>query len=140
VATLPGDVVRELVERHERELASLAADLDRARREADAVEARVRSHPALDLLAPLEVARLVPVVSGNGAAPGTTATAPRTTVVPRPRAPGPPAPRPTAGSGADPADPAADTRSVGSRLVTSHWVWKAGVALTAVALLLLKFG
>ena len=145
VATLPGDVVRELVERHERELESLAADLDRARREADAAEGRIRAHPALDLLGPDEVARLVPAAVEPGSRPPKVVAVPRTTVDRRPRTSEPPVVQPGGGADGDPAHRPvgtgpADTRSAGSRLVTSHWVWKAGVALTVVALLLLKFG
>jgi len=140
VDTLPGDVVRDLVERHEQELASLDAELESVRRQADAAEARIRTHPALGLLSPDEAAHLIPVTAdgpadrpaSNGAVrPGP----PRTTVVHRASRVRAPSPEPGAPDDGD--DP---PRSRGTRLVTSHWVWKAGVALTVVALLLVKFG
>lgn len=138
--TLPGDVVRQLVEQHEEELEALAAELARARREAEEVEALVRHHPALGLLGPDEASRLVPPsVRAPGAAEVTaTSGPPRTTVVRRPSArPSGPDPAPAVG---DPVPTGPSERSAATRLVTSHWIWKAGVALTVVALLLLKFG
>jgi hypothetical protein len=138
---LPGDVVRDLVERHERELDSLADDLAEARLEADAAEARIREHPALGLLSPDEAARLVLPPAPTGPVAPTAArrsTEPRTTVVRRPREPA----RTGAGGGGDRGGSGAPEapRSRASQLITSHWVWKAGVAVTLVALLLLKFG
>ena len=50
------------------------------------------------------------------------------------------APGTVANDNAAPAPGADDGRSRVGRLVTSHWVWKAGVATTVVAVLLLKFG
>jgi hypothetical protein len=148
VDVLPGDVVRELVERHERELESLAEDLAEARRHADEAEARVREHPALGLLGSDEAARLLPparppeppasTAPSGERAPGTRP--PATTVVRRPpHAQQVGSVRPD-DDGGTAAPVAPETRSRGARLATSHWVWKAGVGLTVVALLLLKFG
>ena len=136
---LPGDVVRDLVERHERELQWLADDLAEARLEADAAEARVRVHPALGLLTPDEVAQFLPPAPAVPPSPCRDAGPPRTTVVNRPR---PEAPAASGGGGEKERSTGHDAspRSGGSRLVTSHWVWKAGIAITVVALLLLKFG
>jgi hypothetical protein len=136
---LPGDVVRDLVERHEQEIESLLADLEEARREADAAEGLVRSHPAFGLLSADEADRLLPTFVEPEPVDGPLDAAgrPRTTVVHRPRSTPPGA----AGVGAASSDAVAPTvQSRATKLVTSHWVWKAGVALTVTALLLLKFG
>ena len=133
-AAFPGDVVRELFDRNELELEELVAELEEARRAADTAEARVRAHPALGLLTPDEVAVLVP--ADREPEPAGPAQDPaRTTVVRRPPAP----------SGAGPGGPAGpdddlDPRSPVARIVTSQWIWKVGVAVVVVALLLLKFG
>ncbi|MGA2838079.1 MAG: hypothetical protein ABSF84_15915 [Acidimicrobiales bacterium] len=138
-AVLPGDAVRDLVERHERELESLADDLAEARLEADAVEARIRDHPALGLLTPDEVTRLLPPAPAAKPTSAPASGPPRTTVDRRPRPQGPTG---SDGRGHEGRTTEPDTppRSRASGLVTSHWVWKAGIAITVVALLLLKFG
>ena len=140
VDVMPGDVVRTLFDRNEQVLAALRLELDEAERETDAAESRVRSHPALGLLAPDEVEVLVPAAREAAGGLPLAALPPRTTVVRRPRATpsaadGGPEARGDGGAGT-----ADDTRTRAARLVTSHWVWKAGVAVTVVALLLLKFG
>jgi hypothetical protein len=145
---LPGDVVRDLFERHEQEIESLLADLTEARREADAAEEQVRAHPAFGLLGADEAERLLPTaVIADPVEPAVDADGrPRTTVVNRHR-PTPAAgavqsvPPSGPGATAPPSDIGSPTeRSRASRLVTSHWVWKVGVVLTVTALLLLKFG
>ena len=143
---LPGDVVRDLFERHEQEIESLLVDLGEARREADAAEELVRTHPAFGLLGADEAERLLPRVEEDDPVDAAVDAdgRPRTTVVHRSR----PTPTATAtataarasGGAASPDVAAPAGRSRASQLVTSHWVWKAGVALTVTALLLLKFG
>ena len=136
--TVPGHMVRELFEQHEREIESLLDELATARREADAVERRIREHPALGLLGPEGVRRWGPVqdpqppTSGRGQV--------RTTVVHRPRRP--------VGSGAGAGVEAVRGDGDGARASHSRavragrysWAWKVGLALAVVGLLLLKFG
>ncbi len=141
-------VVRDLVSRNEQEIESLLRVLDGALREAEEAERRVAAYPAASLVAddPVETPAVVP---SNGAPAGRSRN--RTTVDPRPR---------TVASETDGADgrkvqatatgsavtgqPAADAMSANSpgvsSLFRSHWVWKSGIAFTAIAILLLKFG
>jgi hypothetical protein len=149
---ISGAVVRDLVSRNEREIESLLRVLDEALREAEEAERLVAAHPAASLVPdePVETRAAVPS-AGAPAGRGSSRSRPRTTVDPRPRTaasrtdgangrkiavttPG------TALSGQS-ATGAASTTSPGvSSLFRSHWVWKSGIALTAIAILLLKFG
>ena len=126
-----------MFDRNEQVLDALRRELDDAVAEADAAEAQVRAHPALGLLAADEVEMLVPPERTPDLDPTTSGdVAPRTVVDRRPSSA-----RPPAGAAAvDPALEADDRRSALGRLVTGHWVWKAGVAVVVVAVLLLKFG
>ncbi len=135
---LPGDVVRTLFDRNEQVLDALKVELDEATAEADQAEARVRAHPALGLLAADEVEVLVPPERAPEPVAGPTGGPPRTTVDRRPSrvVPTPEAVVP-GGSVAGVEDAG---RPLVTRVVTSHWVWKVGVAVVVVALLLVKFG
>jgi hypothetical protein len=139
---LPGEVVRNLFDRNEQVLEALRSEFDEVVREADAAEAKLRAHPALGLLAADEAAMLVPVPSDRREPGATTPTElARTTVDPRPRPTAPPGPAvPDVPGGSDPRDGNGTGKTRVSRLIASHWVWKCGVAVTVVALLLLKFG
>ena len=136
---LPGEVVRTLFDRNEQVLEALRSELDEAIREADAAEALVRAHPALGLLAPDEVEVLVPGVDRTT---GSRALGARRAAAHH--GGHPPAEADAGGSGrtrCSGTDGSSGTEQTGvSRLVTSHWVWKAGIAVTLIALLLLKFG
>ena len=141
---LPGDLVRELVTRHEEEIEALVARADEAEARADAAERAVREHPAFALLDPDEATRLVPeppepVDVDDGR--------PRTTVVERSPANrsgavrSPSGATPTPGSSPAPAATSPDVPpGFVARITTSHWWWRIGIALVAIALLLLKFG
>ena len=137
--SLPGDVVRALFDRNEQELEALRREFDDACHETEAVEARVRAHPALGLLTPDEVTMLVPPDRGSGLGSPHEAPPPRTTVDRRPRTAEALAAVVEGGAG-DGAVGGEAGRTRAGRLVTSHWVWRVGVAVVVVALLLLKFG
>jgi hypothetical protein len=132
-------VVRELFDRNEQELELLRQELDAACREAEAAESRARTHPALGLLTPGEVTMLVPPDRGSVHGREPEDTPPRTTVDRRSRSVGAPVPAHEAG-GAGGASADDDGPSRVGRLVTSHWVWRVGVAVVVVALVLLKVG
>ena len=148
---ISGAVVRDLVSRNEQEIEGLLRVLDEALREAEEAERRVAAHPAASLVAD-EAVETPAVVPSTGAPPGRSR--PRTTVDPRPRkmAPGAdggegafgPKVGATATDSTASVQPAADAMSASSSgvssLFRSHWVWKSGIALTAIAILLLKFG
>ena len=146
VATDAGDVldgalVRELVARHEAEIADLEDRLAVAEASAADVERTVRRHPALLLLHPDDVRRLVPEPTEPHSTDGPP---PRTTVVHRTAAPPPATERtPVRADRAGPVDAhPTDTgpAGLGSRIVRSHWWWRVGIAVVIVAVLLLKFG
>jgi len=151
-----GATVRELVARQEAEIERLLSQLARVERTAAEMEAEVRAHPAYGMLDAVERRRLeglaadedersVPSRSAD-ARPRGPQRAPRTTVDTRPRrasggrmpASGPTERGKGPRSRAD--DPSQPNGSCFGGLVTSHWVWKLGIALTAVAILLIKFG
>ena len=136
---LAGDLVRDLVARHEAEIADLEARLAEVEGAADAAERAVRRHPALVLLHPDEARRLLPEPAPST---GGAERPPATTVVRR-SAP-PPPPGPDAGSrhadGAATSEAEADEVGLATRFVRSHWWWRVGIALVVVALLLLKVG
>ncbi len=145
---VPGDLVRDLVARHEAEIADLEARLAVADAAAGVAERAVRRHPALVLLHPDEVRRLVPDPVDPAASVGRR---PATTVVRRaPPAGGsagkvtddasPAGPRGVAGTGGTANSARPPDAGLGSRIIRSHWWWRAGIALVVVALLLLKFG
>ena len=134
---LSGEVVRALFDRNEESLSALQEELAAAAQEADAAEARVRAHPGVGLLSADEVGDLLPPAPEASAAGPPSADAARTTVVHRPR-PASTSGEQVPGGAGDP--PEVDERGRMTRLVTGHWVWKAGIALMVVALLLLKFG
>ena len=131
---LPGEAVRTLFDRNEQVLEALRLELADAVAEADGAEARVRTHPALGLLAADEVHMLVPPEREPADVAEPSGDPPRTTVDRRPSTV-----RPSSGVPAVPAEEE-DGRGRVGRLVTGHWVWKAGVAVVVVALALLKFG
>jgi hypothetical protein len=170
---IAGTVVRQLVDRNEREIDELLRELEAALAEADAAERLVAGHPAATLLGlefgafapegvdtrpPATFTASAPATGGaatsaaatSGSAtsdPGTvtrrptSATRPRTTVVVRPRSSGPP----TAASGGPATAPGivlADTGATAGwvQRFQTHWMAKVGVAVTLVAVLLLKFG
>ena len=135
---LPGEAVRTLFDRNEQVLEALRLELEAAVAEADDAEARVRTHPALGLLAADEVQMLVPPERPRDD-PATLPAGPPLTTVDRRPSVARPAPGQVAGP-VDGGDVDVDGRTRIGRLVTGHWVWKAGVAVVVVALLLLKFG
>jgi hypothetical protein len=130
---LSGDLVRDLVTRNEEEIEALLARLDAAERLAATTERSVRQHPAFAFLDPDEATRLVPgppgpVIVDDGR--------PQTTVVPRSL---PPAC--AAGGSVEFARPSRERpKGFVGRLTTSHWWWRIGIALVAVALLIIKVG
>ena len=134
---LPGDLVRDLVNRNEEEIESLLARLTEIESEAEVAEWDVRAHPGLALLDPDVAADLVP----EPVAPDVDPDRPRTTVVRR-AALDAPAVRPGRRSGAvtSPTAPAATPTGLVGRLTTSHWWWRIGIVLVLVALVLVKFG
>jgi hypothetical protein len=151
-----GATVRELVARQEAEIERLLSQLARVERTVAEIEAEVRAHPAYGMLDAIERRYLEGLAADEderpvrsrfaGSRPGGPQRAPRTTVDARPRrAPG--RQRPASGvteqgngprSRAD--HPSSPNGSRFGSLVTSHWVWKLGIALTAIAVLLIKFG
>jgi hypothetical protein len=139
-AVLPGDLVRDLVNRNEDAIEALVARANEIEARAEAAERAVREHPGLALLDPAEASRLVtetpePAVVDDGR--------PRTTVVNRPSYNTPAgAPRDGAPTRVGTGAPAGESASTGffGRLATSHWWWRIGIALVLVAVLLLKFG
>lgn len=135
---LPGEVVRTLFDRNEQVLDALRIELDEATADADAAESRVRAHPALGLLAADEVKVLVPPDRTPVATGPVSTDPPRTTVDRRPSRSAPPVG--PAVPGPAPVGVVTDEPSGVTRLLTSHWIWKVGVAVVVVALLLLKFG
>ena len=135
---LPGEVVRTLFDRNEQVLDALRIELDEATADADAAESRVRAHPALGLLAADEVKVLVPPDRTPVATAPVSTDPPRTTVDRRPSRSAPPVGG--AVPGPAPVGVVTDEPSGVTRLLTSHWIWKVGVAVVVVALLLLKFG
>jgi hypothetical protein len=134
-AVIPGDVVRDLVARNEREIDELLALLEQALHEAEEAESRagdsvVAVRGANGSTSRLGAGATGPVVPRRT----TTGGAPRTTVDARDRsAPSASTPHIERGHAPTPA---------GSKTswFTSHWVWRSGVALTVLALVLLKFG
>ena len=154
-----GETVRELVARHEAEIERLMAQLARVERAATEMEAEARSHPAYGLLDPAERRRLEALPAADDEDPSAGARSddgdsgkgerrPRTTVDARPRrradaAAALPTGRSKAAS-TEPRDQGDSTergeRSWFASMVTSHWVWKVGIALCAIAILLIKFG
>jgi hypothetical protein len=140
-SVLPGDLVRDLVNRNEEAIEALVARANDIEAAAEAAERSVREHPAVALLDPAEAARLLvetpePAVADDGR--------PRTTVVHR-SSRDTPTVAPVDGSVAAPVATgvrAGDTAPTGffGRLATSHWWWRIGIALVLVAFLLLKFG
>jgi hypothetical protein len=135
---LDGDLVRDLVSRHEAEIADLEARLGAAEAAAEEAERAVRRHPALVLLHPDEVRALLPEPTGPS---GTAGRAPATTVVRREAAP-PPTDRVAGSRQADAGSPATEPSDagLGARIIRSHWWWRVGIVLVVVALLLLKLG
>ena len=139
-SVLPGDLVRDLVNRNEEAIEALVARANEIEARAEAAEQSVREHPALALLDPDEAARIVveppePTVVDDGR--------PKTTVVHRPSrnsSSGAPPDGSVATTG--PTAPAGESAPTGflGRLATSHWWWRIGIALVLVAFLLLKFG
>ena len=134
---LPGDLVRDLVNRNEEEIESLLARLAEVEAGAGAAEREVRDHPGLAALDPDIVADLVP----EPAEPAIDPSRPRTTVVRR-SAPGDPVERAGRERGTPTPTTAAPDPPTGlvGRLTTSHWWWRIGIVLVLVALALLKFG
>ncbi len=137
IDVLDGDLVRDLVARHEAEIADLEARLAAVEEAADAAERAVRRHPALVLLHPDEARRLLPdpaPSTGGAERPAATTVVRRTA----------PPPAPDAGirqsDGAAATEPTTDEMSFATRFVRSHWWWRVGIALVVVALLLLKVG
>ena len=186
---IPGEVVRDLVERKEREIEALLRELDQALREADEAEGFAGvagpderaphgdgGEPMPDPGPPPAASRSVaarvssssnagnaavlPAPAPRGPARTTVDDRPRTTVDGRSRTPpvepgttvtqaaGPAGTGPgtTDSQGAAPGDTVPAVRSTGARpdswseRFRSHLMFKAGVALTLVALILLKFG
>ncbi len=165
---IPGTVVRQLVDRNEREIEGLLRELEAALAEADEAERLVAGHPAATLLG-LEFGAFAPVdvdtrtaatftapsrVTGSAATSAaatsgaatvtrrpTSATRARTTVVVRPRPSGPPTAA-SGGPGTAPGIVLADTGATAGwvQRFQTHWMAKVGVAVTLVAVLLLKFG
>ena len=139
---LAGDLVRDLVARHEAEIADLEARLAATEAAAEEAERAVRRHPALVRLHPDEARALLPVPTGSS---GTAGRPPATTVVHRetPAPPGGSHPGPDTGRGGGPASPTAaepEPAGLATRIVRSHWWWRVGIVLVVVALLLLKWG
>jgi hypothetical protein len=151
-----GVTVRELVARQEAEIERLLSQLVRVERTAAEMEAEVRAHPAYGMLDVSERRRLeaLPADEDEPSVPSRSwdvppdgpLRRPRTTVDTRPRHP-PGGRRPSSPPTGQTARPRSradgPSPSNGSRfgsLLTSHWVWKLGVALTAIAVLLIKFG
>ena len=136
---LEGDLVRELVARHEAEIADLETRLAAAESDAAEAERAVRRHPALVLLHPDEARDLLPEPSGPSGAGGRP---PATTVVRRevavPVVDRNPVTRPADGHASPAPEPAGG--GLGARIVRSHWWWRVGIVLVVVALLLLKLG
>ena len=148
---VPGELVRELVARYEQDIVDLRAELEAAETEADRIEQQVRVHPALAMMGSTE-ARLLLAPRRPARGRHSLATArPRTTVDARPR------PQPNgavggAGQGRPPVSndereasstdqaPASRDLSWTARLSRSHWVWRTGIVLVLVGLVLLKFG
>jgi len=150
-SVVPGETVRDLVTRYEQEIVDLLAELEAAETEADRIEQQVRVHPALAMMESTEAHLLLAPRRPDRGRQSLATTRPRTTVDPRPR------PQPNGavggagqgqppvsndereGSGADQA-PASHDLSWMTRLSRSHWVWRTGVVLVLVGLILLKFG
>jgi hypothetical protein len=148
---VPGETVRDLVARYEQEIADLLAELEAAETEADRIEQQVRVHPTLAMMESTEAQLLLAPRRPDRGRQSLASARPRTTVDARPR------PQPNGavssagqgrapvsndereGSGADQA-PASDVLSRMTRLSRSHWVWRTGVVLVLVGLILLKFG
>jgi hypothetical protein len=126
---VPGDEVRELVARKEREIEALRLELQGALQEAAEAERRLARLPAA-------------AEPSEPAEESSTAPAPRTTVVTRlPVAE--PETRPASGRGPahrrSTASTAADEQLGWLRFFRSHLIVKLGIALTVLALLLLFF-
>jgi hypothetical protein len=129
---VPGDEVRELVARKEREIEALRLELQGALQEAAEAERRLARLPAA----------AEPAEPAEPAEESSTAPAPRTTVVTRlPVAE--PETRPASGRGPahrrSTASTAADEQLGWLRFFRSHLIVKLGIALTVLALLLLFF-
>lgn len=150
-------VVRELIDRNEREIEGLLVELGVALREAREAELHLAQHPRVgDLEAgpPRELARRTEPTESIPAR-AIRRQAPRTTVVSRPRTPSTPTIEHAGGATeeVDPPPPDRPPAPTGPRhavkreragrlgLATrSNALFKIGVAVTLVALLLLKFG
>ena len=132
--------MRELVARHEAEIADLEARLTVAEAAAGAADGPCGGTPRLILLHPDEARRLAPDPVEPA---GNTASRPRTTVVRRNAASvgrATPAAVVTAPGDHPAGGPGSEPGGLGSRIVRSHWWWRVGIALVVVALLLLKLG
>lgn len=165
-AVVDGDEVRGLVARNEQQIEHLQHELALAQQEADAAERRLSEHPSAlwldalpDALAVTSDAPLTASPSGPAAVLPTTpvATNGRTVVDRRPslaERSGPDAPAPSTASTA-PGSSAGRSNRGESRprrqrsgrarlalrsLLTTGWLWKAGVVLVIGALVLLKLG
>jgi hypothetical protein len=161
-AVVDGDEVRELVARNEQQIAHLHHELAMAQREAEEAELRLSEHPSAlwldalpDALAVTPEAPLVGTPSGPAPVLPTTpvATNGRTVVDRRPsraERSGPDAPAPTMpGSSAGPShrrksrarrQPSGRARLGPRSLLSTGWLWKAGVVVVVGALVLLKLG
>ena len=136
-SVLSGEVVHDLVSRHEDEIEALVARVEEIEARAAAAERTVREHPGFALLDPDEAERLVPA---SPAPEPVDDGRPRTIVVRRSAPAGATAGR-TDPSSSPPAGPADEAASgFLGRLATSHWWWRIGIALVVVAILLLKVG
>lgn len=134
---LSGDLVRDLVTRNEEAIEALLARLGDAEHLAAVAEQSVREHPAFALLEADEAARLVPGPAEPTAVDGGR---PLTTVVRRPMPPASATDRP-GGSSTPPVNGSGQpARSLAGRITVSHWWWRVGIALVAVALVILKVG
>jgi hypothetical protein len=127
---VPGDEVRELVARKERDIEALRLELQGALQEAAEAELQLAQHP--DASEP-----------AGAAEEPSTAPAPRTTVVTRLPVAAPET-RPASGRGpahrrSTAAATAADEQLGWLRFFRSHLIVKLGIALTVLALLLLFF-
>lgn len=136
---LPGDLVRDLVNRNEDEIETLLARLAETEVLAEEAEWAVRAHPGLALVAPDVAERLLPQPGAPD--PDIGADRPRTTVVTR-GAPGPTARGRNGATTAHaaPSPAAGASRGFVGRLTTSHWWWRIGIGLVLVAVVLLKVG
>lgn len=127
VAVLAGDVVRDLVTRHEEEIEALEARAEEIEARAEAAERSVREHPGI---AP---PRRVTGAHTGGRRPSPHDGGAAITSCRGCRGPNRPV-RPPATAPDD------AQRGLFGRLATSHWWWRVGIALVVVAIVLLKVG